>query len=176
MRNIMLVDDDQGILNALQRNFRQLRHRDPYQIESYINPLDALKRISEHQFDLVIADFNMPDMDGAAFLSFVRQFQPNTVRLMLSASLDPQTLLAAINQAEAIRYIPKPWQISELQAAYDLACERYDKNLEEHRLADERRLETGELNARDLALRRLEEIEPGITKVNWGADGSVIID
>ena len=37
-------------------------------------------------------------------------------------------------------------------------------------------LKQGEISAQELALRRLEEEEPGITRVNWGPDGSVILD
>lgn len=48
--------------------------------------------------------------------------------------------------------------------------------MENQRLADIVRMQQGQLTKQELALRRLEEESPGITKVNWGADGSVIID
>lgn len=176
MRHILLLDDDQAVLNALLRNFRQIVSREPLELEMFIDPYQALNRVAEHQFDLVISDFHMPDMNGVEFLIEVKRLQPTSIRMMLSAALDPTTLLAAINQAEAMRYIPKPWELEDIQEAYRLACERYDEILEEHRLADERRLEQGRLTPQQLALRRLEEQEPGITKVNWGPDGSVLLD
>ena len=63
-----------------------------------------------------------------------------------------------------------------MEDVYLAACALYDKTLEERRLADERRVEKGVLSPQELALRRLEEQEPGITKVNWGPDGSVLLD
>ncbi|MDP2785450.1 MAG: response regulator, partial [Sulfurimicrobium sp.] len=44
------------------------------------------------------------------------------------------------------------------------------------RLADQVRLQLGVISRQEMALRRLEEESPGITKVHWGADGSVIFD
>jgi two-component system, probable response regulator PhcQ len=38
------------------------------------------------------------------------------------------------------------------------------------------RLDMGDITLQDLEARRLEMLEPGITMVNWGPDGSVIVD
>lgn len=176
MRRILLLDDDPAVLNALLRNFRQIVSREPLQMEVFADPYQALNRVAEKAFDLIISDFHMPDMNGVDFLVEVKRIQPSCIRMMLSGALDPATLLAVINQAEALRYIPKPWDLEDLQEAYNLACRRHDEMLEEHRLADERRLEKGKLTPQELALRRLEEEEPGITKVHWGVDGSVLFN
>ncbi len=175
MRRILLVDDEPSVLSALQRSFRQLISSDEIRIEVHTSPLKALQRVAETRFDLVIADYHMPEMDGVSFLCQVKQSQPETIRMMLSASADFNTILGAINQAETLRYIPKPWEVDDLQSAYDLACQRYDQLLEERRLADERRLETGQLSAEEIEKRRLEEQEPGITHVEWTADGAVVL-
>lgn len=176
MRRILVVDDEPSMLNALQRSFRQIISSDEIRIEVHTSPLKALQRIVDTRFDLVIADYHMPEMDGISFLCQVKQTQPDAIRMMLSASSDFNTILGAINQAEALRFIPKPWEVEDLQSAYDLACQRYDQLLEERRLADERRLETGQLSEVDLELRRLEEQEPGITHVKWTEDGAVVLD
>ena len=48
--------------------------------------------------------------------------------------------------------------------------------LENQRLADQVRLEAGAISAEEVERKRLEEIEPGITQVIWGPDGSVLLD
>jgi len=48
--------------------------------------------------------------------------------------------------------------------------------LENQRLADQARLAMGTLTAEDVERKRLEADEPGITHVNWGPDGSVMLD
>jgi len=48
--------------------------------------------------------------------------------------------------------------------------------MENEALADQMRCGRGELSAADIEMKRLELQEPGITHVQWGADGSIIID
>jgi hypothetical protein len=48
--------------------------------------------------------------------------------------------------------------------------------LENQRLADQSRLAMGILSPEDIERKRLEADEPGITHVNWGPDGSVMLD
>lgn len=48
--------------------------------------------------------------------------------------------------------------------------------METQRLADLARLDSGALTAEEVERRLLEAQEPGITEVNWGPDGSVLLD
>ena len=48
--------------------------------------------------------------------------------------------------------------------------------LENQRLADQARLAMGMISAEEIERKRLEATEPGITQVNWGPDGSVLLD
>jgi hypothetical protein len=84
--------------------------------------------------------------------------------------------MSAINLAEVLRYIPKPWQIEDIKKTLELALERRDQLVADQRLADELRVQRGQLTLQELEARRLEAEEPGITKVNWGPDGSVRLE
>jgi two-component system probable response regulator PhcQ len=48
--------------------------------------------------------------------------------------------------------------------------------VEERKLADGQRAQRDALTAQELEARRLEGLEPGITKVNWRPDGSISLD
>jgi len=48
--------------------------------------------------------------------------------------------------------------------------------MENESLADQVRCERGEISTHELEMKRLEQQEPGITQVQWGPDGSVVID
>lgn len=176
MRRFLLVDDEINILQALQRTLRQKIRDEEFLMELYTDPEQALQRINEVAFDFVISDFHMPKMNGVDFLERVRDVQPDAVRLMLSASADFDTIMNAINRAEVFRYISKPWTATELEEIIRLSLVRRDKVMEDRRLADEVRVQRGALTPQELEARRLEEEEPGITKVNWGPDGSVLLD
>jgi two-component system probable response regulator PhcQ len=161
MRRLLLLDDDPLILHALQRTLRQCKFDVELRIEVFTDAAGALERAGEVDIDLVLSDYHMPGMNGL--------HQPDAVRMVLSASTEFDTAVRAINEAEVFRFIPKPWQREELQQTIVLALARRDQHTA---LA----LEQASLTAQELALRQLEADEPGITKVNWGADGSVRLD
>ena len=176
MRRILLVDDEINVLHALQRTLRQSVVNDELQIEIYTDLQQALARSREVAFDIVISDYRMPEMNGVDFLKALKEIQPDTVRLVLSASTEFDILMDAINQAEVFRYIIKPWQDVELKETIQLALARRDQALEDLRLFDKLRVQFGEMTPQELEAKRLEADEPGITKVNWGPDGSVPLD
>ena len=168
MKRLLLVDDEQNVLNALLRMLRQCDFAQQLRIETFTDPLQALARAKEVAFDVAISDYQMPGMNGIVFLQRLRQVQPHVVRLVLSASTEFDIVMRAINEVEVFRYIPKPWQLSDLQQTIALALARREQT-------DLVQLQLGQMTQRELEERQLEADEPGITKVNWGPDGSVIL-
>lgn len=178
MYRIMLVDDEENILNALRRVLtsdsgdRDLALR----VETFASPQAALRCAESSAFDLVISDYRMPGMNGVEFLKAFKRLQPNAARLILSGYADLDGLIGAVNEVHIYRFLGKPWHDFELKSAIAQALAYRDMLLENQRLADQVRVQQGRLSRQELALRHLEEESPGITKVNWGPDGSVIID
>lgn len=173
MRRIMLVDDEVNILKALQRLLT--RTMGDIRIEIFDDPGVALACASETGFDLVLSDYRMPDMDGVTFLSHVKKVQPDTVRLLLSAQADMQVLVEAINRAEIYRFLAKPWNEAELVPTLQAALARRSILLDERRLADEQRVAQGSMTAEEMAMRRLEEEEPGITRKCWPNNRGIVV-
>lgn len=173
MRRILLLDDETNVLAALKRSLKQLYPDSALEIETYTDPSLAIQRFGIIEFDFVIADYHMPKMTGVDFLRIVREVQPYTIRMMLSASAEFKTVVEAINDAEVFKFISKPWDQAELKAALDLAAILHDQKLDEKKLADEYRKQLQPLTPQEIEARKLEEQEPGITKVNWRADGSI---
>lgn len=176
LRRLMLVDDEPNVLHALQRLLRRHFLEQRYRIEPFDDPVAALARASEAAFDVVISDYRMPGMDGIALLKAIKTAQPDATRLILSATADRSVLISAINEAEILRFVGKPWDDAEIVEAVRQALTRHDQLQDDRRLADELRMRQGVMTPQEHELRRLEEQEPGITRVNWGPDGSVIID
>ena len=127
-------------------------------------------------FDLFLTDYRMPEMDGVSFLKVVKEIQPEACRLILSGYADLNALMRAVNEVGIDRFIGKPWNDYELVSAIAQSLAHRELLLENRRLADLMRLDIGDISPAELEATMLESVEPGITKVNWGEDGSVILD
>jgi len=172
----MLVDDEINVLHSLERAIGRSEMQENVRVEGYVDTALALQRAAEVPFDAVVSDYRMPSMSGVEFLRSYRQIQPDTVRIILSASTEFDTLLGAINQAEVFRFMAKPWVDEAVREVLLQAFALRDKLREDLRLFNELRQHLGELTPQECEARRLEELEPGITRVNWGTDGSVLLD
>ena len=179
MARIMLVDDELNILRSLQRAITampQERFGGKLIIETFAQPKLALERARVCAFDLVLSDFRMPEMDGVAFLAELIEIQPDIARLMLSGYADLQSVMAAINKVQIFRFIAKPWDDYELATAIAQALQSRNLMLENKRLADLVRVQQGQLSRQELEMQKLEQLYPGLTKVQRAADGSIDLD
>lgn len=171
MIKIQLVDDEPNILNALKRLLRP----HGWEIHTYDNVEAALGGLLEHNYAVIISDYQMPTADGVTYLQFAKQRQPNAMRLVLSAYGDRNSMIKAINQAEVYRYLSKPWDDYEVVAAIKSAIDIYELKSENQRLMDEVNAQRQMIRAREQELLRLEKDNPGITRVQRDAEGSVLI-
>lgn len=138
---ILCVDDEPNVLNALKRLFLD----EDYTILIAPSGQDGLKILEQEHVQLVISDYRMPVMNGVEFLSKVRNKWPDTVRIVLSGYADAASIVAAINEGQIYKFIPKPWNDDELKITISTAIERYflfKKNLE---LAEELQKKNNEL-------------------------------
>lgn len=174
MSRMLIVDDEPGVVAALTRVMRRGLPRD-VQVEGFTDPVLALRRAQQTTFSVVVSDFRMPQMDGLMFLRELREFQPDAIRLVLSASTEVETITKAINDVEVFRYLVKPWNDDELLAHVRAALDKGQATRDEKGLADEMRVLRGDLTQQEVERKRLEAQEPGITHVEWGPQGEVLM-
>lgn len=181
MSRILIVDDEAAILKSLQRLLRLApctygEQHFSLEVLTYDSPQAALAAARSEAFDLFISDYRMPGMDGIEFLKAAKQLQPDAARLILSGYADLNALVRAVNEVGIDRFIGKPWNDYDLMSAIGQALAHRQLLLENRQLANLVRLEMGDKTPEQLEAERLEQLEPGITDVNWGPDGSVILD
>ena len=176
---ILLVDDEPSVGKAIAR---LLRHglvqgtAAPPSIEIFTDGHEALRRAHVETFALVISDYRMPLLNGVELLSQMRSLQPECTRVILSGYTDLNGLMKAINEAQIARFIAKPWNDHELLCTIRQLLQIQALNLENVRLAGQAREREGLLSPQERERRRLESLDPGITRVNWGPDGSFILE
>ncbi|MDP1708888.1 MAG: response regulator [Gammaproteobacteria bacterium] len=127
---IMFVDDEANILSSLQRLFRPAGYR----ILTAESGNKALEVFAHEHIDLVISDMRMPGMDGAEFLEQVTKSWPDTIRILLTGYADISSTINAINKGSIYRYIPKPWEDTDILLCVKQALEKKDLEREKKRL------------------------------------------
>ena len=106
---LLFVDDEQ-LLHGL---FERLFTRNGLQVKSCMNAAQAIEALKESEYDLVVTDFMMPDMDGLELLAHIRQEHPRTKVIMITAHANVQHAVRSM-KIGAIDYIPKPFSTTEL--------------------------------------------------------------
>src|SRR3954462_8193234 len=96
---ILCVDDDPHILAAHQRNFRK-----QFTIDTALGGQLGLDTMAaQGPYAVVVADMQMPGMNGVQFLTKAEALSPDTVRIMLTGNADQKTAADAVNQGHVFR-------------------------------------------------------------------------
>ncbi len=109
--NILMVDDDLGLLDQLKNALK----RKCYSIETAENGEQALDKIFDIHYDLVLLDIMLPRLDGLSVLKEVRKAGLNTPILMLTARSDVEDKVKGLDYG-ADDYLSKPFSMAELIA------------------------------------------------------------
>lgn len=111
MPRIMVVDDNEEHLRCIKLALSMIKN---VKVDTFLNGAKALEKAKKKQYDAVVSDFCMPDMDGISFLKAFRSLQPATKRIMVSATCERSSLFGAINEARVHRFIEKPYHLESL--------------------------------------------------------------
>jgi Response regulator containing CheY-like receiver, AAA-type ATPase, and DNA-binding domains len=154
---VLLVDDDPNVLSAV---WRELSHQSRFQglytalrheatpdfsltdhafhftVDTSVSPAEALEKAGKVAYDLVIADYRMPGMDGIGFLEAFRRILPDAARILFSGFADMKVLIDAVNRAEIFSFVGKPWNEYDLKSAVTQAIAYRNLLLENRRLAE----------------------------------------
>jgi len=110
---ILTVDDEQVVLNSIERDLRQKYGRD-YRIlksDSAAGALDILKQLTARgeSVALFVADQRMPEMSGTQFLEQAGGMFPEAKKVLLTAYADTEAAINSINRIGLDYYLMKPW-------------------------------------------------------------------
>ncbi|MGQ0536527.1 MAG: response regulator [Methanobacteriota archaeon] len=117
----LVVDDERDILEAV-RDVLLSRHAGA-EVATADRGTAALERVSRERFDLIVADYRMPGMDGLEFLTLARRMQPRTPRILMTAYPDLAVTVRAINEAGVSKFLTKPFDGEALLSAVRHALE-----------------------------------------------------
>jgi DNA-binding NtrC family response regulator len=131
MRKILIVDDELSVRDSLRMIFKK-----DYQVILAGSSTEAWEKIQREEPDLIFLDIIMPEKDGMEMLKEIRQIQPLTPVVMLTATKMVKTAVEAMKLG-AYDYINKPFDVEELMLLAEKALESRDLKIENRRLQEE---------------------------------------
>jgi two-component system NtrC family sensor kinase len=129
---VLYVDDEPENLRIFELGFRR-----EFSIVTAASGEEGLRILNEQPIALVLSDHRMPGMTGVDFLTRVRELDPKTIRVLVTAYGDAETLGVAINDGSIYRYVPKPWEADELRLTLKRSIEVYALDREREGLVRE---------------------------------------
>ena len=115
---ILVVDDEPQILLLVSR-FLQ---REGYEVETAPGGREALERLAESPFVLVLSDLKMPHLDGIALLEQVRERYPDTLFILMTAFGTIDSAVSVLRRG-AYDYLTKPLDLEDLVSTVSRALE-----------------------------------------------------
>ncbi|MDD5176884.1 MAG: sigma-54 dependent transcriptional regulator [Sterolibacterium sp.] len=116
---ILIVDDEEIVIQSCLRILRD----DAYVTDSAQSGLEALRKIEESHFDLLILDIMMPKMNGLEVLQRVKETHPDIDVIMVTGLSQIETAVRCMKLG-AFDYLPKPFDPDELKVVIERAMER----------------------------------------------------
>lgn len=119
---LLVVDDEPDVCDSIH----DLLRRD-YRVLKASNAEEGYRLMGENEVHIILTDQRMPRISGVELLTNVRARHPQAIRMLFTGYADIDAVIAAINQGRIFRFLKKPWQPDDLQAAIREAAAEYDR-------------------------------------------------
>ena len=117
---ILVVDDEKQVADVLVDYLSNLG----YQTVAAYSGYDALSKFKDGDFQLIITDLKMPDMDGMGLLEVVKGWDKRAMVIVITGYGTIESAVEAIKKG-AYDFIPKPFKMEELEVIIERALDRY---------------------------------------------------
>ena len=115
---ILIVDDERGV----RQSFKMVL-KDDYNVLLAKTGEDALAILAKTAVDMILLDIRLPDIDGIDLLQKLKEMDPNTEIIMVTAVKEIQTAVRAIKLG-AYEYVIKPFSVDDVLTLIDRALEK----------------------------------------------------
>lgn len=107
--NILILDDEPIVSKRLKPSLE----RKGYEVETFTTSRDALARIQEKRFDIVITDLKMEGIDGMEFLTEVKKLYPDTEVIVITGFATMDTAKESFRKG-VFDFLAKPFKLGEI--------------------------------------------------------------
>jgi len=117
--NILVIDDEANMLDALRLNLEQAG----YSVSTAKTGQEGVALFDSGEYDLVVCDLQLPDMEGTEVLKKVKEKRPSIEVIIISGYGSVSKAVDA-TKAGAFHFVEKPFEFDALQLLIDRALER----------------------------------------------------
>lgn len=103
--NILIIEDDKLTLTALKHALKESGHL----VESAENAEEAINKVEQQEFDLILSDIMMPGISGLSLITILRTVHLCKTPIVVMSALNNEPLLQAAREAGANDFIAKPF-------------------------------------------------------------------
>jgi len=152
---LLLVDDEVSFSHLLQR---ELEESGVYSIDLAFDGAEAINKVQNILYDLILLDIRLPRIDGTEVLKFLKDYTPTTPVIIITGNTDINIAIQSMKLG-AYDYVSKPYDIDELLSTIDRALERKKLYIDNALMKSELSRKTGhlELIGRSEALQKVVE-------------------
>lgn len=112
---MLIVEDDP----AIRRLVTMVLQRQGYRLEAASDGLEAVLKLGVCDYDVIVLDLMMPNLDGFTFLRTLAENQPERLRKVIVTSAASPAVIRERMMGGAYRLLPKPFDIHELVDAVE---------------------------------------------------------
>jgi DNA-binding NtrC family response regulator len=160
--DILLIDDDNKLCQSVQR----LLEREDYKVEIVETGEEGIKHGTLTEFDVVLIDLKLPDMDGLQVLKEIKSVHPNSICFIITGYPSYDSAIES-TRLGAFGYIPKPFSSDELLRRIEQGLEHRLLILEASRLKKEREENLLEMASEKSRLNTIiKSISDGVFVIN----------
>ncbi len=115
---LLIVDDETVIRKVLERHFAAKG----YEVVTAVNGKDAITRLEQQKFDIVVTDLLMPEMDGFELLKHLREEFPLVRVIIMTGAVNLENMLSCLKDG-AFTFVTKPLDdLAPLEDAVHIAA------------------------------------------------------
>jgi DNA-binding NtrC family response regulator len=117
--SILVIDDEDSMCNFMEI----MLAKEGYQVKSTTRGSEGVLLLKDQNYDLVIADLNMPELTGIDVLKEVKAFKKEQEFIVMTAYASVDTAIEAMKQG-ASDYITKPFKVDEIKLVIEKTINR----------------------------------------------------
>ena len=161
---VLVVEDEESIRSVL----KTMLEENGYICDTAASADDAIEKLRDTRYPIILTDIMMPGMSGIEFLELVREREDEIAVIMLTALNDIDVSIRALKSG-AYDYITKPFRLDDVIISIEMALQKralilenrdYQRNLEKKVLEQSRKIQSSFIKSIEALARTLEAKDP----------------